>query len=143
MEPTRILIVANQTAAGTALQNEVRRRHEGGPCSFTLVVPATHPTEHLTWTEGEAIEIAERHLAAALEKLRETGADVEGRAGDANPLEAVNDALIGEKYDEIILSTLHAGASRWLNQDLPHRMERRFELPLTTVIAEKEPATSG
>ena len=143
MEPTRILIVANQTAAGAALQEEVRRRHEAGPCSFTLVVPATHPTEHLTWTEGEAVEIAKRHLAAALEKLSATGADLDGRVGDENPMNAVSDALIAETYDEIILSTLPSGVSRWLNQDLPHRMERRFEIPLTTVIAESEPARSS
>ena len=54
MEPRRILVVANQTACGDELLDVVRQRVADGPCRFTMLVPATPPREHVTWTEGDA-----------------------------------------------------------------------------------------
>jgi GABA permease len=135
MEPRRVLIVANQTAAGAHLKQLVRERMSEGPCRFTLVVPATPPGDH-TWTEGEVHALAEERLADALEALRETGADIDGVVGDTRPLYAVGDALLEHAHDEIVVSTLPPGASRWLKQDLPHRIERQYGLPVTHIVAE-------
>lgn len=133
MEEQRILIVANQTAAGTHLKHEVRARIAQGPCRFTLLVPATPPREHATYTDEEAIELAERRMTEAAAGLREVGAEVRGVVGDANPIEAIGDELRARFYDEIILSTLPPGASRWLKQDLPHRVERHFDIKVTHI----------
>jgi len=38
------------------------------------------------------------------------------------------------QFDEIIVTTLPQHASRWLRADLPHQVERRFGLPVTTII---------
>lgn len=128
------LVVANQTLGGRRLTDEISRLMEAGPCRFHLVVPATHPRHHLTWTEGEARVIAGRNLDEALARLRALGAEVDGEVGDARPVDAVGDALRAVPPCEgIILSTLPAGVSRWLNQDLPHRLERTFGLPVTVV----------
>jgi hypothetical protein len=40
-----------------------------------------------------------------------------------------------DRFDEIIISTLPPGVSRWLGMDLPSRAERKFKLPVTTVTA--------
>ena len=136
VEPNRVLVVANQTATGPALRDEILRRTKEGPHSFTLVVPATPPHEHAVWTEEEATEIAQRQLAAALQTLGDTGAEITGHVGDASPVQAIADALLTNSFDEILLSTLPSGVSRWLKQDLPHRVERRFGLPLTVVTAQ-------
>jgi hypothetical protein len=141
MEARRILVVANQTLGGPNLARELQRRMNEGPCKFTLLVPATHPHEHATWTEEDARTLAHRRLATALDRLKEAGADVDGMVGDESPVLAINDALIGNRFDEILLSTLPPGASRWLKQDLPHRVERRFNLPVTTIIAERLPSS--
>lgn len=140
MEPTRVLIVANQTAGGSALRNEVARRVKSGNHTFTLIVPATPPHDHALWTDGEADGIARGSLERATEGFRELGAEVTGRVGDASPVLAIADALERESYDEIILSTLPPGPSRWLKQDLPDRIKRRFDLPLTVIVADREPA---
>jgi hypothetical protein len=91
----------------------------------------------MTWTEGEAIGIARHRLEEALERLRALGADVDGTVGDGRPVDAVGDAIRagpeGEPYDAILLSTLPPGLSRWLNQDLPHRLLRTFGLPVIHV----------
>ena len=43
-------------------------------------------------------------------------------------------------FDEIILATLPAGASRWLRMDLAHRMQRVTKLPVEEVAGEEPDA---
>jgi hypothetical protein len=138
MDPRRILVVANQTACGDELLEVVRTRMSVGACHFMLLVPATPPHEHATWTEGEAHTIARRRMEEALARFRAEGADAEGVVGDGHPMRAVDDVMIEHTFDEIILSTLPSGVSRWLKLDLPHRVEQKFELPVTTVISAKQ-----
>jgi GABA permease len=83
--------------------------------------------------------MAERRLADALESFRALGAtEVDGCVGSQRPMDAIRDALRGRHIDEIVISTLPAGVSRWLHQDLPHRVARWFELPVSHVIGERE-----
>lgn len=136
------LVVANQTLVGEPLVAKVGELMAAGPCRFFLVVPATHPHHHVMWTEGDATAIARRRLDEALACLRAMGADVDGDVGDERPVDAVGDAIrAGPPFDAIILSTLPPGASRWLHQDLPHRLARTFELPIVHV-AGKVPAVA-
>ncbi len=136
----RYLVVANQTLGGEHLIEKVRQCMESGPCRFHIVVPATPPKELIPWTEGEAIEIAQSRLDRALGRFRELGADAGGEVGDRNPMLAIEDALRGGQFEEIILSTLPPGMSRWLKLDLPSRVAAHFGLPVTHLIAGVEAA---
>jgi hypothetical protein len=71
------------------------------------------------------------------------GAEADGEVGDADPVQAIGDAIRGGHVDEIILSTLPAGPSRWLRRDVPRKVERAFSLPVTHVIGEPIEAASG
>ena len=137
----RYLVVANQTLGGEHLIESVRQNIATGPCVFHIVVPATPSDEHLTWKEGEARAIAERRLALALARFQELGAQVDGEVGDGNPIMAIEDALRQAQFDEIIMSTLPPGISRWLKLDLPSRVASRFRLPVTHLVADPEPAS--
>lgn len=137
------LVVANQTLGGERLESKVRECIAVGPCSFHLVVPATHTGEHATWTEGEARALARERLDEALKRLGALGAKVSGEVGDARPLGAIGDVVRHRDVDEIILSTLHPGISRWLRMDLPHRVERQFGLPVTLVEDDRVPIQTG
>ncbi len=139
----RYLVVANQTLGGDHLVERIRACMADGPARFHLLVPATHPQDHATWTEGQASVLAERRLQAALDRFRQLGADVIGGVGDNEPMAAIDDVLREQTFDEIILSTLPAGASRWLRQDLPHRVERHTGIPVTHVVGQPEPAEPG
>jgi hypothetical protein len=105
-----------------------------GPCSFHLVVPATRPADHYVWTEGEAHEVARDRLEHALGWFRSVGAEATGEIGDARAMLAIGDALAAGTFDEIILSTLPAGMSRWLRQDLPARVRRTYGVLVTHVV---------
>jgi hypothetical protein len=117
---------------------EIRARLSAGRSQFHVLVPATHPSDHAVWTEGEAQAIARRNLEAALEIFRKLGAQADGEIGDEQPLTAIKDVLREQEFDEIIISTLPLGVSRWLNQDLVSKVERSFAIPVTHVIAEAD-----
>lgn len=141
MEPRRILVVANQTALDEDLMELLTARVAAGPSRITMLVPATPPHEHATWTEGDAQALARRRLTEAVDRMRQLGVEVEGVVGDANPVQAIDDLLRHQPHDEIVLSTLPAGLSRWLKLDVQHRIEQRFGLPLTTLTSRRHPVS--
>jgi hypothetical protein len=61
--------------------------------------------------------------------------------GDPDPFRAVSDAVAERRFDEIILSTLPPGLSRWIDADLPARLRNNFAIPLTHVIVEVTPVS--
>jgi hypothetical protein len=122
MEPTRVLVVANRTAATPLLLDEVRSRAAAGPCEFTLLIPDADQRSAGDWT-----------LDGALPELeRAAGRPVEGLVGGPYALESVYEALRVGGYDEVIVSTLSRRFSRWLHRDLPGRI-RSMGFPVTVV----------
>jgi hypothetical protein len=71
------------------------------------------------------------------------GAQASGEVGSRDPIEAVQDALRGHPVDEIILSTLPSGISRWLGQDVPTRLRGSVLVPVTVVTAARESVKAG
>jgi hypothetical protein len=129
----RYLVVANRTLGGEHLLDAVRQRISEGPCAFHVVVPASHPSS--AWSDEEVIVAARHRLDDALDRFRALGVDVTGEVGDASPVRAVADVLLHDTFDEILLSTLPPGPSRWLRQDVIHRLERSVDVPVVHVVA--------
>jgi hypothetical protein len=124
-----VLVIANVTAASDELLDALRRRAAEGACEFTLLVPATGG--------GRAgREAAQAKLDEAVERLRADGLEASGTVGDPDPVAAADDAWDPRRFDEIVVSTLPTGASRWLAVDLPHRLERLTGAPVHHVVAE-------
>jgi hypothetical protein len=141
---TRVLVVANRTAATPALLQAVRERAERGPCTFTLLVPnSAHGLHRLVDPEDQSASEAEAVLELALPLLEEAaGGHVDGIIGDPEPLAAIQDAVNVRGFDEIILSTLPKRVSRWLHLDLPSKVGG-LGLPLTTVTARERAEAAG
>jgi hypothetical protein len=135
-EPDNVLVVAHQTAATPGLLDAVRERSQRGPVRFHLVVPRQpHGIHKLVDPQDASEEEAQRVLEVALPELSEAaGADVTGSVGDPEPLMAIHDAVNLGGYDEIIISTLPLGISRWLKLDLVSKA-RGLGLPVTHVAA--------
>jgi len=135
-EPAHVLVVAHQTAATPGLLDAVRERAARGPATFHLVVPQQARGMHkLVDPEDAGADEAQSVLDAALPKLSDAaGQEVTGSVGDAEPLSAIQDAVNLGNYDEIIVSTLPLGISRWLKLDLISKA-RGLGLPVTHVAA--------
>jgi hypothetical protein len=121
---TRVLVLANQTADSEGLAHALRTRAERGEVAFRLLVP----------TAPGAREVGERQLKAGLARLRDAGLDVGGQVCDADPIVAVNEIWDPGQFDEVIVSTLERGSSRWLEADLPHRIARLTDAPVSHVV---------
>lgn len=130
----RILVVANQTCESPDLLEALKARASQGDAEFFLVVPASghNMIEKATDPDAAAAE-TEKHLENAVERFRSEGLTVDGQLGDGDPIAAVQDAVNFRQFDEAIVSTLPARASKWLKMDLPTRVERTTGLPVTHV----------
>jgi hypothetical protein len=123
MYRTKLLVVANQTVDSDELFETLRERAERGPVSITLIVPQDQQ-------QGMA-----HRLTAALERLHAADIEAEGMLGDVDPCVAVIEAWDPRRYDEVLVSTLPSGTSRWLQIDLPHRIARAVDAPVHHVVS--------
>ena len=135
-EPANVLVVAHQTAATAPLLDAVRERTQQSAAVFHLLVPRQpRGLDKVLDPEDHGQEQARRVLEDALPKLSEAaGTEVTGDLGNADPLDAIQDAVNLGDYDEIIISTLPLGVSRWLKLDLISKA-RALGLPVTHVLA--------
>jgi hypothetical protein len=151
----RCLVVANQTLGGRELREELRKRAGAGDCSFYVLVPNTRAAHYHVVpaagglvpmpsmatgyggpeTDEEATQEARERLSRVLAYLAELGVEAEGRLGSAHPLEGVEEVLAQHEVDEVVVATLPKRISRWLGSDVPHQIERRFGLPVTTIVS--------
>ena len=132
------VVVGNQTLDSPTLAKAIVERTARDPSTIHVVVPATPARRGLTWDEDEAREVARDRLEAMLARLRAQGIEATGEIGAPDPIEAVEDAIRGRDVDEILLSTLPPGISRWLGQDVPTRLKGSVMVPVAVLTAERE-----
>jgi hypothetical protein len=134
----RILVVANETVAGRALRGEVVRR-AGAEADVLVVCPALNsPLRHWASDEDGARAEAERRLAESLGALATEGVEAHGEVGDADPVQAMDDALRTFGADEIVISTHPPGRSNWLEKEVIGRARERYPVPITHVVVDLE-----
>jgi hypothetical protein len=138
------LVVGNQTLAGPELTAAIAERIAADDTThFHVVVPATPIQDGFTWDEDKAYAAARDRLESVLGHIRTMGAEASGEVGHKDPVEAARDAMRGHPVDEVILSTLPPGISRWLGQDAPSRLKAAMAVPVVVVTAAREPAHSS
>jgi hypothetical protein len=111
---THLLVVANRTVDSPELLDALRLRAGSGPLHVTMLAPSTY---------AERVQAQDR-LERAAAMLEAAGIECEAMLGDADPIVAVQEAWNPGRYDEVVVSTLAAGASQWLQIDLPHRVAK-------------------
>ncbi len=130
----RVILVANATAGGAVLNGRVRRRLRSGPTEVLVVAPALNSRlRHWTSDEDRARTEAEARLRRCLALLQGDGVDADGVVGDADPLQAIADALHGFPADELVIATHPGRSSHWLSRDVVDRARSRFGLPVLHV----------
>ena len=134
--PARVLVVTDHDAATPALLRAIRTRAWSGPAQFVVLVPNPAPAEwHPFHPERrEKADEAERRLLRALPQIQDAiGGPVRGRVSIRHdPLDAIEEMLRDEPFDEILLAVASHGLARRLHLDLGHRLGH-LGLPVTSV----------
>src|SRR3954449_8236269 len=138
--PAGILVVANRTCPCPMLLDEVARRVSAAPIDVLVVVPALNTRlRHWLSDIDDAVARAHDRLRLALAELRTRGVDARGEVGDANPLVAIDDALAHFAASAIVIATLPAGESNWLERGLVDKARARFDVPVAHLVSPGEP----
>jgi hypothetical protein len=133
----RYLVVSHQTLSSKELLAAMQAKAAEEATSFHLLVPMLHSGQGMTWTEGQAKAQAQQHLDEALRRFSDEGLEVTGAVGADNPVDAVDEELLGtpsDHYAGIIVSTLPKTLSKWLKIDVPSRVQRKTTLPVEHLI---------
>jgi universal stress protein family protein len=135
----RILVVANETVAGGALRDAIRSAGAGARANVLVVSPALNtPLKHWASDEDKARAAAEDRLGRSIRELERVGMSARGEVGDADPLQAIEDALRTFGADMIIISTHPEGRSNWLERGVVSGARERFAVPITHVVVDLE-----
>jgi hypothetical protein len=135
----RILVIANETVGGRPLREMIRQRTEGSRAEVLVVSPALNtPLKHWVSDEDKARSSAQSRLDQSVAQLAAAGLFVRGEVGDADPLQAIEDALRTFGADEVIISTHPEGRSNWLERGVVTGAQERFAVPITHVVVDLE-----
>lgn len=144
------VVVANRTLAGPALAGQIDRiLGQDADATFRVVAPVSMPSFAAVEIGGamggiavvdvdgreRALDEARQRVDDLVARLRAAGAPATGEVVIGDPVPAVVALVAGGDVTEVIVSTLPSRLSRWLRQDLPQRLRRRIDLPVTLIEA--------
>ena len=136
--PRRILVIANETCAARGVVDEVRYR-AGEGAEVVVVAPALAKSRLEHWLSSDS----ERRQSEAAARLEESvrafgaaGMNARGTLGDADPMQALDDALRVFDPDEIIISTHPPARSNWLERQVVRKARERYRVPITHVVVD-------
>ena len=133
-----VLVIANETCASASVAEEVAYRARGG-ASVVVVAPALARSRLAHWMSSDlerAQEEAEQRLTESLASLRAAGLEATGYLGDADPLQALDDALRLHRPIEVIISTHPPQRSNWLERQVVRRAREQYAVPITHIVVD-------
>jgi GNAT superfamily N-acetyltransferase len=124
----RVLVIANETVDSTRLHETILASvGDAVAAEVVVVAPALNDRlRHWLSDNDQARRAAESRLANAVENLGDGGVAATGWVGDADPLQAIDDALCFFPADTLIIATHPEAQSHWLAHNLVDRARDRF-----------------
>jgi len=141
VKATHVLVVANETVAGKALIEALERRPGRGGLQVSVVSPVNAPREGYVVYEDSRRAAARRRLDKTLARLQQSGIAADGYVVDADPVDAVRDALnqLEPPVDEIVVSTHPEQKSGWLRRNVLDRIRKvAGTVPVEHVVVDLE-----
>ncbi len=137
-EPRRILVIADRTCPCEPLRDEILSRAQtSGPAAEVFIVAPALNTRirHIFDDSDAAVAAAMERLTNTVDTLIQAGINATGGVGDADPVQAVKDALHEFPADEILISTHPPGDSHWLERRLLDRTREAFHGSVTHIVS--------
>ena len=134
-----VLVVANETVTGPSLIEAMKRLASGPDDLVTVLAPVSHPHTGYVVYEDTRRAAAGRRLERTLASLREAGISAHGLVVEADPADAVRDAIamLEPKPTEIVVSTHPKEQSAWLRKKVIDRVRDAAQgLPVEHVVVD-------
>jgi len=130
----KLLVLATDPVDGPALRDALGGEDLAG-AQVLVVSPAVNQSPVAFWMSDSDAAIAEAESAAqeTAAALSAEGARTRARAGESEPLLALQDAVTTYRPDRIVVFTRGEDAARYREDDVAGEAERRFGVPVTEV----------
>jgi hypothetical protein len=139
-----VLVIANETLPGRSLTDALQRRAAEGPLRATVLAPVNAPREGYVVYQDTRRAAAGRRLDKTLNRLRKVGIPADGLVVEAEPDEAVRDAIAQLEPDEVIVSTHPQEKSGWLRRNVVDRIRSAAgNLPVEHVVVDMQREPGG
>lgn len=119
---THTLVVANRTLASPDLRERLLNLGQERPHRFTIVAPAMEDVSNNT---------VSRNLADLMAELYRADIDATGQPMSPDAFSAIKNAIEHYRVDDILISTLGAEESQWLQEDLIGRVREITDKQVT------------
>ena len=142
--PRRLLVVITTEVDDGVLRELVRSR-AGDDAEMLVVAPASE-ISRLDWLTNAEDDARNEAASLAVRTAEATPTeDVAARAGDSDPVKAIDDALRTFAADEILVVARPDDQAGWLEKGSGATAQARFSLPITrfTVAEDGSLATPG
>jgi hypothetical protein len=135
-----ILVVANETVAGSRLIDAVKQKAAGQDVELvTVLAPVNTPRAGYVVYEDTRRAAAGRRLDRTLAALREAGIPAHGLVVESDPADAVRDAfgMLDPKPTDVILSTHPVEKSGWIRRNVVDRVRKAAgDVPVEHIVVE-------
>ena len=130
----KLLVVTPEPVDANALRSTLGDDVEGA--EVLVVSPAGHQSKVAFWVSDsdEAIAEAEEAQEETVERLEEEGVDAAGDTGEAEPAQAIQDALATFAADRIVVFSHPEGDRDYREDEGLADAEQRFGVPVTHAI---------
>jgi hypothetical protein len=122
-----VVVVGNHTLLADALRDRLLAITAGGDVDVHVVVPIRAEDD---------LDVGFWRGRALAERLVEPGVEVTVDVGVDDPVLLVQKAVHGAHIDQIVVSTLPEGVSRWLHADVAGHLRHALNVPVEVVTAE-------
>jgi hypothetical protein len=122
-----LVVVGNHTLLADSLRDRLRAITAGGDVDVHVVVPIR---------SDDDLDVGFWRGRALAERIVEPGVEVTVDVGVDDPVPLVQKAVHGAHIDQIVVSTLPEGVSRWLHADVAGHLRRALKVPVEVVSAE-------
>ena len=130
----KLLVVSPEPVDAELLRSAIGEDVRGA--EVLVVSPATSRSKLAFWVSDtdEAIQEAETAQVDTVERLEEEGVDAAGEVGEAEPAQAIEDALATFRADRIVVFS-HPEGERDYREDAGLRdAEQRWGVPVTHAV---------
>ncbi|MBV9603690.1 MAG: hypothetical protein JO027_01215 [Solirubrobacterales bacterium] len=132
----KVLVVTSEAITAQQLRNALGGERDPSDAEVMVVAPALADSGIKFWmTDADtAIARAEEVRRASVERLGEEGVSATGDTGEADPYQAIEDALMTFDADRIVLFT-HGGEDQRYREDLDDgEIAERFGRPVDHAV---------